>query len=71
MLHGLVENRTMVQCIIAVIDKNFSVDRKREVPRQVLEGTLPASWYEGPVAKGMVEVSFRAVQQFPNGTRNF
>ena len=71
MLHGLVENRTMVQCIIAVIDKNFSVDRKREVTRQVLEDALPASWYEGPVAKGMIEVSLRAVQQFPNGTRNF
>lgn len=58
MLHGLVENRTMVQCIIAVIDKNFSADRKREVTRQVLEDALPTSWYEGPVAKGMVEVSF-------------
>ncbi|KAK7955145.1 salicylate hydroxylase [Apiospora saccharicola] len=55
MLHGIVENRTMVQCIIAVIDKNFSADRKRPVTRQVLEDALPKSWYQGSVAKGMVE----------------
>ncbi|KAK6829490.1 hypothetical protein PG987_010074 [Apiospora arundinis] len=51
MLHGIVENRTMVQCIIAVIDKNPSADRKRPVTRQVLEDALPKSWNEGPVAK--------------------
>ncbi|KAI1370545.1 FAD/NAD(P)-binding domain-containing protein [Hypoxylon crocopeplum] len=56
MLHGIVENRTMVQCIIAVLDKSLSTDRKRVVARQVLEDALPASWYEGPVAKGMVEL---------------
>ncbi|KAI1413395.1 FAD/NAD(P)-binding domain-containing protein [Hypoxylon sp. FL1857] len=56
MLHGIVENRTMVQCIIAVVDKSLSTDRKRVVTRQVLEDALPASWYEGPVAKGMVEL---------------
>lgn len=57
MLHGLVENKTMVQCIIAVIDKSFSADRKREVMRNSLNDALPASWYEGPVAKGVVDVS--------------
>lgn len=61
MLHGLVGDRTMVQCIIAVIDKDSSADRKRQVTRQVFEDNLPASWYEGPIAKGMVEVSFHAV----------
>ncbi|KAI1800519.1 FAD/NAD(P)-binding domain-containing protein [Daldinia bambusicola] len=65
MLHGLVENRTMVQCIIAVIDKSLSVDRKREVTRQVLEDALPASWNEGPVAKGMVELILN--QENPKG----
>ncbi|KAK7748376.1 hypothetical protein SLS62_008639 [Diatrype stigma] len=57
MLHGLVEDRTMVQCIIAVIDRDLSADRKRQVTRQVLEDNLPASWYEGPIAKGMVELT--------------
>ncbi|KAI0189055.1 FAD/NAD(P)-binding domain-containing protein [Astrocystis sublimbata] len=56
MLHGLVENKTMVQCIIAVVDKSFSVDRKREVTRESLRDALPASWDQGPVAKGMVEL---------------
>ncbi|GAW17103.1 hypothetical protein ANO14919_065530 [Xylariales sp. No.14919] len=56
MLHGLVENKTMVQCIIAVIDKSFSADRKREVTRNSLNDALPASWYEGSVAKGMVDL---------------
>ncbi|KAK8080942.1 hypothetical protein PG997_008760, partial [Apiospora hydei] len=56
MLHGVVENRTMVQCIIAVIDKNFSTDRKRPVSRQVLEDAIPKSWYKGSVAKGMIEI---------------
>ncbi|KAI0015517.1 FAD/NAD(P)-binding domain-containing protein [Xylariomycetidae sp. FL0641] len=65
MLHGLVENKTMVQCIIAVIDKSFSVDRKREVTRKSLDDALSASWYEGPVAKGMVELIFD--QESPKG----
>ncbi|KAI0879769.1 FAD/NAD(P)-binding domain-containing protein [Hypoxylon argillaceum] len=56
MLHGLVENKTMVQCIIAVIDKSFSADRKREVMRNSLNDALPASRYEGPVAKGVVDL---------------
>ncbi|KAK8124243.1 uncharacterized protein PG998_000002 [Apiospora kogelbergensis] len=56
MLHGIVENRTMVQCIIAVVDNNCSADRKRPVTRQLLMDALPASWDEGPVARGMVEL---------------
>lgn len=64
MLHGIVENRTMVQCIIAVIDDNFSSDRKRPLTRQVLDDALGAEWYEGPVAKGMVEVSLVCIQRF-------
>ncbi|KAI1348436.1 FAD/NAD(P)-binding domain-containing protein [Xylaria sp. FL0043] len=56
MLHGFVENKTMVQCIIAVIDKSFSADRKREVTTKSLTDALPTSWYEGPVAKGMVDL---------------
>ncbi|OTA98809.1 hypothetical protein M426DRAFT_28081 [Hypoxylon sp. CI-4A] len=36
MLHGIVENQTIVQCIIAVIDKDLSTNQKRIVTRQLI-----------------------------------
>ncbi|XXH01525.1 Serine hydroxymethyltransferase, cytosolic [Hypoxylon texense] len=64
MRHAIVENRTMVHCIIAMVDKDLSSDRERVVTRQVLEDALSASWYEGSVAKGMIEL---ILDQDPKG----
>lgn len=57
MMHALVENGTMVQCIVAAHEKDFPRDRKRPITRQVLEDAIGASWFEGPVARGMIEAS--------------
>ena len=57
MLHGLVENRTKVTCIIAAVDRDSSTNRKRPITRQFLEDALPKSWDQGTVAKDMIEVS--------------
>lgn len=60
MMHALVENGTMVQCILATQEKDFPHDRKRPVTREVLVSALGTSWFDGPVAKGMVDVSVAA-----------
>ncbi|KAH8168500.1 FAD binding domain-containing protein [Sarocladium implicatum] len=49
MLHGLVENRTKVTCIIAAVDRDSSTNRKRPITRQFLEDALPKSWDQGTV----------------------
>jgi hypothetical protein len=57
MMHALVENGTMVQCIVTAHEKDFPRDRKRPVTRDVLESAVGNSWFEGPVARGMIDVS--------------
>lgn len=60
MMHALVENGTMAQCILAALERDSPPDRKRLVTRQVLIDSLATSWFDGPVAKGMVDVSVSA-----------
>lgn len=55
-MHDVLENRTMVQCIIAAVEKDPPKDRKRVLTREVLMNTL-SSWLDGPIAKGMIDVS--------------
>lgn len=56
MMHALVEDGTMVQCIVACVETDFPPDRKRIVTREVLEEVLAPSWFDGPIGKQMVEV---------------
>jgi salicylate hydroxylase len=56
MMHALVENGTMVQCIMSVVEKDFPPDRKRPITRDVLESAFTADWMQ-PATKGMIEVS--------------
>ncbi|KAI6083844.1 FAD/NAD(P)-binding domain-containing protein [Hypoxylon rubiginosum] len=56
MMHALVDDGTMVQCIVACVETDFPPDRKRTVTREVLEDVLDKSWFDGPIGKQMVEI---------------
>ncbi|KAI1403530.1 salicylate hydroxylase [Hypoxylon fuscum] len=55
LLHDVLENRTMVQCIIAVVEKDTSKgrDRKRPLTREILTKSL-SNCLGGPIADGMI-----------------
>lgn len=55
-MHDVLENRTKVQCVISAVEKDHPKDRKRPLTRGFLEETL-REWLDGPVGKGMIEVS--------------
>lgn len=55
-MHDVLDNRTNVQCVISVIEKDPPKDCKRPLTREFLETTL-AEWPDGPIGKGMIEVS--------------
>ncbi|KAI1171482.1 FAD/NAD(P)-binding domain-containing protein [Nemania sp. FL0916] len=65
MMHAPVEKGTKVQCIVSAVDKDSSLNRKRPITRQVLEGAFGASWAVNPVTKGMIEVMLN--QEDPKG----
>ncbi|KAI1760780.1 FAD/NAD(P)-binding domain-containing protein [Hypoxylon sp. FL1150] len=56
MMHALVDDATMVQCIVVCVETDFPPDRKRKVTKEVLENVLDKSWFDGPIAKQMVEI---------------
>jgi salicylate hydroxylase len=56
-MHDVLENRTLVQCVISATEKSPSVDRKHILTRESLTDTL-GSWLHGPIAKGMIDVRF-------------
>ena len=57
MMHSLVENGNLVQCIMTIVERDFPPDRKRVVSRDALESAFTADWLQ-PVTKGMIEVSY-------------
>ncbi|KAI1213245.1 salicylate hydroxylase [Annulohypoxylon truncatum] len=56
-MHDVLENRTMVQCVVSSIEKDSSTsrDRKRPLTREILTETL-GSWMGGPIADGMISL---------------
>lgn len=56
-LHDVLEDRTMVQCVISGVEKDASKDRDRRRPltRESLTSSL-SSWLGGPIADGMIKV---------------
>lgn len=56
LMHDVLENRTMVQCVVSAVENSPTRNRKRALTRQTLTQTL-SSWLDGPIAKGMIEVS--------------
>lgn len=55
-MHDVLDNRTSVQCVISAVENDTPKDRKRPLTREFLETTL-AEWLDGPIGKGMIEVS--------------
>ncbi|KAI1752987.1 salicylate hydroxylase [Xylaria castorea] len=56
LMHDVLENRTMVQCVISAVERSPTDNRKRSLNREVLTQTLQ-SWLDGPIAKGMIELA--------------
>lgn len=68
-MHDILENRTMVQCIISAIEEPQAQDesgtpgtttntsRKHPLTREFLTKTLD-KWLDGPIAKGIIDVRF-------------
>lgn len=66
-MHDILEDRTMVQCIVSAIDKqqSFTESRKSILTRQDLNETLN-TWLGGPIASGMIDVSFPLAMPLPD-----
>lgn len=55
-MHDVLDNGKTVQCVGACREDETSNDRKMELDRQKLERAF-ATWLDGPIAKGMIDVS--------------
>ena len=56
LMHDILDDGKVVQCVAAVVEDDMCNERKRELSRESLAAAL-ASWSDGPVTKGMIEVS--------------
>ncbi|KAI3326763.1 salicylate hydroxylase [Xylariaceae sp. AK1471] len=56
LMHDVLENRTMVQCVISGVERSPTNNRKRPLSKEILTHTLD-SWLDGPIAKGMIELA--------------
>ncbi|KAI0805798.1 salicylate hydroxylase [Xylaria sp. FL0064] len=59
LMHDVLENGTMVQCVISGVEKDPAIDpkeRKRSLTREGLRESLH-SWLGGPIADGMIELA--------------
>ncbi|KAI1455162.1 salicylate hydroxylase [Annulohypoxylon moriforme] len=54
-LHGALENRTMVQLVLSAIDRDMSIDRKRPLTKELVTKTL-RSWPDEPIAKAVIKL---------------
>lgn len=60
LMHDVLDNGTNVQCVVSAVEKDLPKDRKRPLTRQYLEEFLQP-WLDGPVGKGMIDVSVSAL----------
>ncbi|RYP66821.1 hypothetical protein DL769_005916 [Monosporascus sp. CRB-8-3] len=67
LMHDVLENRTMVQCIISAVEHSQTHERKRVLTKETLTQTL-SSWLDGPIAKGMIEWEHKATPTYVNGS---
>ncbi|KJZ76357.1 hypothetical protein HIM_04086 [Hirsutella minnesotensis 3608] len=54
-LHDVLEEGTMVQCVMSGIEKESPKDRKQALSRDFLT-TAFGSWLDGPIAKGVIDL---------------
>jgi salicylate hydroxylase len=57
-LHDVLEDRTLVQCIMSGFSEEVSDDRKVILTRADLESRELEDWLDGPIASKMIDVSF-------------
>ena len=55
-MHDVLDGGKTVQCVGACRDDGGSNEKKMELDRETLERAF-ASWLDGPIAKGMIDVS--------------
>ena len=55
-LHNVVEDGSLVQCVISGVDSDPPKDRKRPLTKEYLTGILK-DWIDGPIANGIIDVS--------------
>ncbi|KAI0523845.1 hypothetical protein F5B22DRAFT_659573 [Xylaria bambusicola] len=56
LMHDVLENRTMVRCVISAIEHSPTHDRKGPLNREILIQTF-RNWLDGAIAKGMIELA--------------
>ncbi|KAI2638331.1 salicylate hydroxylase [Xylaria nigripes] len=56
LMHDVLENGTMVQCVISAVERSPTNNRKRPLGREILTQTL-RNWLDGPIARGMIELA--------------
>lgn len=56
LMHDVLEDRTMVQCVMSGVEKESPPNRIHKLTRPLLEETLQA-WLDGPIAGKMIDVS--------------
>ncbi|KAI1169852.1 salicylate hydroxylase [Nemania sp. FL0916] len=56
MMHDVLENGTMVQCVISAVEDSPTHDRRISLSREILTQTF-RNWLDGPIAKGMIELA--------------
>ncbi|KAI0531670.1 salicylate hydroxylase [Xylaria digitata] len=56
LMHDVLENSTMVQCVISAVERSPRNNRKLPLDREILTQTLQ-TWLDGPIAKGMIELA--------------
>ncbi|KAI1379309.1 FAD/NAD(P)-binding domain-containing protein [Hypoxylon crocopeplum] len=55
-MHDVLEDRKMVQCVISAIETNPPKDRKHLLTKEHLSQTL-SSWLGGPIAEGVIDLT--------------
>ncbi|KAK7749137.1 hypothetical protein SLS62_008425 [Diatrype stigma] len=55
-MHDVLENRTMTQCVVSAIETDPPEDRKRQLTRESLSETL-GNWIDGPVGTGIIDLT--------------
>lgn len=54
-MHDVLEDRTMVQCVVSAVEKDPPADRKRPLTEEFMSRTF-ADWPGSPIAKGITKV---------------
>ena len=57
MLHDVLEDRTLVQCIMSGTDDEIAADHRTVLTRERLMTRELEGWLEGPIARKMIDVS--------------